>query len=161
MNSQLGNLKLENARIIFRNFSGVETKYNRAGNRNFCVVIDDQAIAQQLADDGWNIKMLRPRDEEEEPRYYIQAAVSFRNIPPKIYMVCKGNKVLLDEDSVPILDSADIINSDIILRPYHWDLGNGKSGVKAYVKTMYVNIEPDEFADKYAAEEAPEEELPF
>jgi hypothetical protein len=154
------NLKIEDARIIFRNFAGVETRYNRAGNRNFCVIVDDADIAQQLISDGWNVKTLAPRDEDEEPRYYIPAAVSYKNIPPKIYLICGRSKVLLDEDTVGELDTADIVNVDVILRPYCWDLGNGKSGVKAYVKTMYVTIEKDEFADKYAEEESPEE-MPF
>ena len=154
------NLKIEDARIIFRNFAGVETRYNRAGNRNFCVIVDDADIAQQLVSDGWNVKTLAPRDEDEEPRYYIPAAVSYKNIPPKIYLICGRSKVLLDEDTVGELDTADIVNVDVILRPYCWDLGNGKSGVKAYVKTMYVTIEKDEFADKYAEEESPEE-MPF
>ncbi len=154
------NLKIEDAKIIFRNFAGVETRYNRAGNRNFCVIVDDADIAQQLVNDGWNVKTLAPRDEDEEPRYYIPAAVSYKNIPPKIYLICGRQKVLLDEDTVGELDTADIVNVDVILRPYCWDLGNGKSGVKAYVKTMYVTIEKDEFADKYAEEESPEE-MPF
>ncbi len=154
------NLKIEDAKIIFRNFAGVETRYNRAGNRNFCVIVDDSDIAQQLVNDGWNVKTLAPRDEDEEPRYYIPAAVSYKNIPPKIYLICGRQKVLLDEDTVGELDTADIVNVDVILRPYCWDLGNGKSGVKAYVKTMYVTIEKDEFADKYAEEESPEE-MPF
>lgn len=157
---QLGNLKIENTRIIFRNFKGEETRYNRAGNRNCCVLIDDAEIAQKLKEDGWNIKILAPRDEDEEPKHYIQAAVSFKVAPPKIYMVCGGRKVLLDEETVSILDNSDIINVDVILRPYFWDIGNGKAGIKAYVKTMYVTIEKDEFADKYADEEYPEE-MPF
>lgn len=141
------NVPIENAQICFRNFSGKEGKFNAEGQRNFCVVLDDR-LADQLISEGYNIKYLNPRDEMDTPRPYIQVKVNFRNSPPKIAMVSSKGVSLLDEETVGTLDWADIDNVDLIITPYNWEV-NGRTGVTAYLKTIYVTIAEDEFESKY------------
>lgn len=146
------NIVIEDARIGFRNFSGKEGKFNPAGRRNFCVFLDGE-IGAVLENDGWNVRWLDPRDEGDERQPYLQVAVSYDNIPPKIILVTSKGKTILDETSVNILDWAEIKCVDLIIRPYNWEMHKGtkneKSGVKAYIKSMYVTIAEDEFEDKY------------
>ena len=143
-----GNIAIENAHIMFRNFRGEASKFNAAGKRNFCVRLD-QDMADRMIDEGWNVKFLRPREEGDEPTPYIQVAVSFDNIEPNIFTITGRHKNRLNSDTIDILDYAEIENVDLIIRPYNWEV-NGKVGVKAYVKYMYVTLVEDEFADKYA-----------
>lgn len=145
---KLDNIVIEDAHIIFKNFSGVGNDYNKEGDRNFCVVISDQEWANKLSEDGWNVKIRAPREEGDDPFIYIQVAVRFDKYPPKIVMVTNGNKVELNEDTVGELDYADIRSVDLEINPSFWSR-NGNSGIKAYLKTMYVTVEEDRFASKY------------
>ena len=141
------NITIENARLVFKNFSGKEGRYNAKGNRNFCVLLNND-IAEVLRKDGWSVKWLNPREEEEEPQAYIQVTVKFGSIPPKIVLVSSKGKTVLGEDEVSLIDWAEIKNADIVIRPYNWEV-NGKTGVKAYLKSLWVTIVEDEFEDKY------------
>lgn len=160
MTNKIDNIIVENARIIFRNFSGKPSRFNKEGDRNFCLVIEDQEKVNKYRSEGWNIKATTQRDPDEDPTYYILVTVKYDNIPPKIYMITSHNKNLLNEETVGTLDYAEIKNIDVIISPYYWEV-NDKSGVKAYCKTMYVNIEEDVFADKYNYKSIEDEDLPF
>lgn len=155
----------ENCHIIFRNFEGREERYNNKGNRNFGVIIDDPKRAKAMLKEGWNVKELRPREEGGDPAYFLPVAVSFSNIRPKIMMITSSGKTLLDESTVNLLDGADILSCDLVVRPYNWEV-NGKHGVKAYVKSMYVTVEEDQFASKYSGSvgddfRSSEDDIPF
>lgn len=141
------NITIENAKIIFRNFSGEEGRFNAKGDRNFCVLINSED-ADSLLNEGWNIKWLSPRDEQDDPQAYLPVKVNFNNIPPKIVLVTSHGKNKLDEDTVGSLDWAELENVDLIIRPYDWNV-NGKTGRKAYLKTGYFTIVEDAFESKY------------
>jgi hypothetical protein len=140
---------MEGVRIIFRNFAGREGQYNREGDRNFAVLLDDQ-VAIAMTEDNWNVKWLRPRSEEEgdTPQAYLPISVNFKGRPPRIVLITSRGRTNLDEDQVETLDWVDIINVDLIVRPYEWTVNN-KSGVKAYLQSIYVTIDEDPLEIKY------------
>lgn len=143
-----GTLIMEDARIVFRNFSGAEGMYNREGDRNFCVLLEDDLAADMLRD-GWNVKRLKPRDGEEQGTAYIQVSVGFKGRPPRMVMITSKGRVELGEEECILLDWADIDKVDLIIRPYHWNV-NGRTGVKAYLKSIFVVIHEDYLELKYA-----------
>lgn len=166
-------LDIENARVIYKNFSGAKNDFNRNGTRTVDIVIEDPEVAQMLADDGWNVKQTRVREEGDEPQFYINAVINFNppyGEPPKITMrmVDKNGKLVsrtnLTENTVSALDKLKILDIDVRLNPHEWEM-NGRSGIKGYVEVLVANVLQDPFLSKYADEEFPmddePEELPF
>ena len=154
-----GVVQIDNARIIYRNFAGAPSKFNREGDRNFAVVIDDQDIAEALTEKGWNVKIKPPREEGDEPFMFLPVKVKFNDRGPRVYLqnsLGGRNRVTLDEDTVGILDNVDITNVDLDIRPYDWDV-QGKTGRTAYLQSICVTQEVDRFLDRYAEQESPEE----
>ena len=148
-------LIVEDARLLFPNFSGRESKYNAAGNRNFGVVIDPE-LGQKLKGDGWNVRILAPRDEDDDATCWIPVSVSYKYRPPKIVVFTSKNSVNLDEENVGSIDYADIARIKLSVNPSYWE-NNGRSGIKAYLRTMHVFLEEDDFAEDFEDAPSPED----
>lgn len=150
---------MEGVRIIFRNFTGKEGQYNPEGARSFGVILPEE-IAEAMANDGWNVKTLKPReeDEDEDETPWLPVKVGYgKGKPPLIMLITDRGRTSLREDNVDMLDWVDIREDpatglsmvDLIVRPYHYEV-RGSKGIAAYLQSMYVTIDEDPLAVKYA-----------
>lgn len=155
----LGNVTIEGAQLVLKNFSGKPSDYNAEGDRNVGIILPDD-LAQVMMQDGWPVKQFRSREEGEEGSFWIPASVKYRNRlgemvnrPPRIVMrtpTKRGiNRTDLGEQDVEILDFANIKVADIIIRPYEYVV-QGRPGVKAYVQSLFATVELDELELKYS-----------
>lgn len=149
-----GILQIDEARIVYRNFSGEESQFNRKGDRNFSLVIPDEELAQRLTEEGWNVKIRPAREEGEDPFMHLPVKVKFNDRGPNVYLITNGQRNKLDEETVGLLDSVDIINVDLDIRPYDWEM-NGKTGRTAYLQAIEVTQEVNRFEARFAEEEFP------
>lgn len=144
-------LEIEDARIIYRNFEGVASKFNREGDRNFAVIVPNDEIKDILVEAGWNVKIKPPRDEDDTPFMFIPVKVKFNNRGPAAYLRSGETVTRLNEETIGILDEIDIQSVSMDLRPYDWDV-NGKTGRTAYLQAIDVIQNIDRFGDMYAKE---------
>lgn len=143
-------LVIENANIMFRNFAGLEKPpYNALGDRNFLIFLEPD-MAAKMRRDGWNVKSMKPREEDDNPQEYVQVAVNYqKGRPPRVVLISSAGRTELGSDEVGIIDIIDIKNADVTLNPYNWDV-NGNQGVKAYLRSAFITIDEDELDLKYA-----------
>ena len=142
---------IEGTRFIFgTNFRGEVNKFNQNGARIANIIIPDVAVAQQMAEDGWNVKYLRDDEDGNPGEPHIKITLGYKgHTPPRVVMVTSNGNTELFEDTVSLLDSVDVLNVDVFLTPWVWDKDTG--AIAAYVKSMYVTIEEDYLDQKYSA----------
>ena len=147
---------IDNTKFIFKtNFAGDPAEDRFGSNkRRGNIIIPDPEMAADLFNRGFKVKTTKPRPGEEEdfePTYYISAMLNYDTTwPPEVYLVSGGaNPVLLNEESVGVVDKCYVLRVRVALNPYE----NPKTGIKSmYIRTMYVeqDIEDDPFASRYA-----------
>ena len=144
-------LEIEDARIIYRNFSGAPSKFNREGDRNFAVIIPNEEIKDQLVEEGWNVKIKPPREDFDEPFMFIPVKVVFNSRGPAAYVRSGESVTRLNEETIDMLDEIDIASVDMDIRPYDWEV-NGKTGRSAYLQAINVTQNVDRFGARYSEE---------
>lgn len=145
-----GTVTIEGARLVFRNFSGAEGQYNREGDRNFGIILE-QDVAADLESAGWPVKYLKAKEDGDVPQPWLKVKVKFAqgSRPPRCVMVTSRKKTTLSEDLVSLLDWSEIESADIMISPYNWEV-NGNTGVTPYLRQIYATIRESELDLKYA-----------
>ena len=154
-----GILQIDDAKIIFKNFEGRGDKFNRAGDRNFSLLIEDPNTADALVKEGWNVKIKPGRDEDEEPFMRLPVKVKFTEYGPNVYLRTGDRVNKLNEESISCLDDIDIESVNMDIRPYDWEV-NGRTGRTAYLQSMEVIQRIDRFSARYGVNDIDGERLP-
>jgi hypothetical protein len=149
-----GLLQIDDATLVFKNFSGRADAYNRNGDKSFAIRIFDREDADRLVEDtnrdgvGWNVKIKPPREEGDDPFMYLNVKVKFNTRPPRVILITGDKKVELDEESIACLDNIEIDRVDLDISPYDRTV-NGKPFRAAYLEKMYVTQRVDRFIERY------------
>lgn len=148
---------IEDAEIIFRNFRGEGSKFNREGSRNFCVVLSEED-AIKFADMGCNVKRTKAKKEGDEERPYVKVLLG--EYDPEIYLISNGRKKLLSPSRYSKLDSLNFetVDMEIARSNKQWE-NNGQTGYSLYLESMVAVLPESRLRSKYA--DYDEDELPF
>lgn len=156
---------MENAKILFKNFSGAEKTYNgsiinEAGKRNICVSIDNPECADWLRDHGVTVKTTKG-SENYDPEDYVPVHLGYK-FPPVIKRHAGRTTVSLNEETVGQLDQERILCADLVINPSPRKNGDG---LKCWLRSAHFEVEDDPFAYKYSEEDmamaAAEDDIPF
>ena len=108
------------------------------GECSFTIFLPKQ-LYEAMEEEGWYVRH-KEQYEGRDYEYTIEVTFSFDKYPPDITMVTSdGATVMITKDNVNLLQTADIENASVIIRPYNWkNEKKGDSGVSAKLDQMTV-----------------------
>lgn len=148
---QVRPVTFEGVRIVYRNFAGAKSTYNKEGDRNFSIVLPSDEVAEAMRADGWNVKTKEPREGYEDDGLFhtLSVKVGYTGRPPRVVLVGSRGQTPLNEETVELADMVNIASVDVIVRPYAYDV-NGSIGISAWAQSVFITINEDELELKYA-----------
>lgn len=174
-------LVIEDAVIRFHNYAGLQTDFNQAGNRNFDVILPNNEMAIAMGEKGWNVKIRKPKDPEEDPYYTLNVKINMnsRYKPTFEQIVDGGDPIMYDEitlgtfdpkepkfrregkdDPHKIPDEMKMHDIFMVINGSAWESQFG-SGIKAYLDQFYFREKAPVYGDFYNRETEYEEDRPF
>lgn len=127
-----GNLLVHDAVIMqgkningqWSNFSGRQTKVNpQGGKRTFNVVLPED-VALELQNEGWNIKMIPSKnDDQADVLYFTEIVLNMeKKVEPDVYLCTewagRKKKTRLHGDDVGQLDDIRFAQADVNIYPH-------------------------------------------
>ena len=144
----MASIKIENAKIMFRDFAGKVDEYNPTGKRSFCVILDED-MAQQFQDDGFNIKVTKPKNADYFPVKYLKVNVSYKVSAPLVRCYF-GNKYRdYSENTLMAIDHMNFENVDLVLSVSR-GMYLGKPYTTAYLSEFHGVVKESPYASKYS-----------
>ena len=147
---EINNAKIGHG-VSMRNFSGVATDYNNAGNRTFCVFLTEEQAAEFEAE-GLNVKYLK-ETEYRDRTPFLSMVLKYRDkngrelrYTPQVRVLVDGVSRPYSEEQVGDLDSLIIKEVDI---SFHGAKRPGADNYTNYVDRLGVVVETDWYDDKY------------
>lgn len=152
-------LSLNDLQFIYRkNFAGAAVGFDDEGDRNFNAILPDPQQALAMEADGWPVKRTKPgknhpNPEEHIEQFYIKVNIGYKFRPPTIWMIREvdGQQkgTVITEKNISLLDSADFIRVDAVVRAVHYD-NNGNTGYKVWLSEFYGTVQTTEVGNRYA-----------
>ena len=129
MSRKVDDIYITEGEIAYSNFSGRPTQFKPEGGVRTVTFVIPHDIAMLEAKFTFRTRNGQPRD-------------------PKIFIVRNDRLVHMTEETIDTLDRADILSVDADLGASHWEYG-GRTGITAYINSMYVTIKDNPVDEKY------------
>ena len=160
-------LRVESPEIFMINFAGRKTDSNPNGHRQFSLKLPSIEYAEQMKEEGWSVWYTKESERYGDATPCITVEMRWQSNPelkwlnPKIYKCTRKNPngTLIPEELIDELENDEIEDIVLDIRLRYWTI-NGKSGIKAYVDSMWLKIEDDDPSGKFWGYDEVEE-LPY
>lgn len=138
-------VRINNAELIWHNFSGQKELFNRIGDKNFSLILDP-SMSKKLKSKGYNVKKCSltggsyvenmPGEDEIS---YLNVAIS-NTKTPKIFVITPHDRYSINVDKSFILDRICLKKMNCVIHPFRWAILD-RTGIKPYLKEIEVFID--------------------